>query len=80
MKKDYIEDIDTQIVDIGNQFRELRIEQGLSQAKLASLVGTQQAVISRLERGNHVPTLTNLYKIAFALGAKVKVSLKSRNS
>ena len=59
----------------GYQIARLRIQRGLTQAELASLVGTQQPSIARLENGSGKPSLSFLNKIAEALGAKVEVRL-----
>ena len=40
-----------------------RLQQGLTQAELAKMIGTKQSAISRLERGTYNPTLGFLYKI-----------------
>jgi transcriptional regulator with XRE-family HTH domain len=45
----------------------LRAELGLSQARLAELVGTQQSVISRLESGQHSAEIDILNRIAKAV-------------
>ncbi|HZF43103.1 MAG TPA: helix-turn-helix transcriptional regulator [Sphingomonadaceae bacterium] len=45
----------------------LRLSIGLSQADLASLLGTSQAAVSRLESGQQEPRLPMLRKLASAL-------------
>ena len=54
-----------------------RIAAGLSQAELAELAGTAQAVISRIERGVVSPTLDTFGKIARGLGLRPVVALES---
>jgi len=59
---------------VARQIHALRKEAGLSQRKLAELVGTQHSVISRLEDddyGGH--SLTMLRRIAAALGKRVEI-------
>ena len=56
-----------------------RIELKMSQEELAAKVGTGQAAISRLERGNANPTLASLVEIAAALEANLHVELKPKN-
>jgi len=52
-----------------------RIENGLTQAKLAKKMGTKQSAISRFEAGNSNPTMAFLYKLADALDVKIKFSI-----
>lgn len=53
-----------------------RVERGLSQEELARKVGTKQSAISRLESGTYNPTIKVLQKIAQALDAEVKISIR----
>lgn len=59
-----------------NRLIELRISQGLTQKQLAKKLGTKQSAISRLERGNLSTTLRSFYKIARALNAELKITVK----
>jgi len=52
-----------------------RIERGLTQAELASKIGTKQSAIARLESGNYNPTIRFLGKIARALRMRVSVTI-----
>src|SRR3989338_50295 len=45
-----------------------RLEKGLTQDQLASLIGTEQSSIARAESGRTYPTLGFLEKIAVAIG------------
>lgn len=56
-----------------------RIELKMSQEELAAKVGTGQAAISRLERGEANPTLASLADVAKALDADLHVTLKPRD-
>lgn len=51
--------------------KEIRVERGLSQSKLAEKTGLGQATISLLESGHHDPNLGTLNKIAAALDVPV---------
>ncbi len=51
----------------------LRMQHRLSQAELARRVGTTASVISRLERGNHLPSTETLRKIAAATGTRLVI-------
>lgn len=60
---------------------EARQNQGLTQEKLAEIVETKQASISRLENGNvdKLPSLEFLYKISKALNKKLVIKLEQDN-
>lgn len=53
--------------EIGQMVIEARIIKGITQAKLAKLVKTKQPSIARLEKGNYLPSLSFLKRIASAL-------------
>ncbi len=57
--------------EIGKMITDARIFKKLTQEKLAKLVGTRQPSIARLERGDTLPSLTFLRKIAEALGTQL---------
>lgn len=50
--------------DIGKKIKNLRLENGLSQEKLAECVNMSREHISCIERGKHMVTIDSLYKIA----------------
>jgi len=54
---------------------EKRIEQGITQTELAKRIGTKQTAISRFESGTYNPSVSFLYKVADALGAKMTVKV-----
>lgn len=59
---------------IGQMIYDIRAEAGLTQKQLAELVGTDQAVISRLEDADYEGhTMSMLRRIAKALGKRVEV-------
>jgi transcriptional regulator with XRE-family HTH domain len=51
----------------GRHLRDLRLARGLTQAQVAERCGTMVPVISNLERGMTVPTLSTLLHLASAL-------------
>jgi len=53
-----------------------RIEKGLTQGELAKKVGTKQSAISRLESGGYNPSFALLKKVAKALNADLKISIR----
>ena len=59
---------------IARQIYELRTVRGLTQKRLAELIGTQQPVIARLEDADYEGhSLAMLYRIGAALGCRVAV-------
>ena len=54
-------------LEIGQMLIEARIQKGLTQEKLAKMIGTQQSGIARAERASTLPSLSFLDKIAQAL-------------
>lgn len=64
--------------DIARKIRELREEAGLSQRKLAELVGTTASVICRLEDADYEGhSLSMLNRIAIALEKRIKIDFVS---
>jgi DNA-binding XRE family transcriptional regulator len=60
---------------LARQVIKLRVKQGITQAQLAKLVGTQQSSISRLESMTALPSLSFLQKIAEVLNARIEIRL-----
>ena len=54
----------------GLAIRQLRLEQRISQERLAYLAGLDRTYVSGIERGERNPSLSNLLKLAAALGVK----------
>lgn len=52
----------------GAAVRALRTEQGVAQEKLAHLADIERSHMGKIERGEHMPTLAIILKIARALG------------
>ena len=50
-----------------------RTEKGITQARLAEMLGTHRSNISRLERGDHNPSLDMLLKISSALSIDLNI-------
>ncbi|MEI3219752.1 MAG: helix-turn-helix transcriptional regulator [Lachnoclostridium sp.] len=53
-----------------NRLKEIRIEQGLSQAKLAEIVGVSRNTISSIETGQFSPTAKLALVLCIALDKK----------
>ena len=63
-----------QALKLAMKITELREKKGLSQQKLAKLIGTSQQAISRIESGEYEGfTLKTLEKIAEATGMRVNI-------
>lgn len=56
---------------VGERLRVLRLDAEMSQRELAARAGTHRPIISRLERGLHVPDLDELAAVARALDVDV---------
>jgi transcriptional regulator with XRE-family HTH domain len=57
---------------LGEAVRGKRREAGLTQEKLAEKAELSAIFIRRIERGKESPSMDNLFKIARALGVRVK--------
>ena len=51
-------------VNIGKNIKEKRLEQGITQSKLAKLIGVTHAAISFWENGVNIPNVLDCWKIA----------------
>lgn len=60
-------DADRVVKLLGKRIAELRLERGISQAKLATKIRSTPQWISQLERGTRSPTVHTLVKLANAL-------------
>lgn len=63
--------MDKRIEELGAAIRDVRQARGMSQAKLAAMIGTDQAAISRIENGGCGVGIASYIKIADALGVKL---------
>jgi XRE family transcriptional regulator, regulator of sulfur utilization len=52
----------------GDVVRSLRTEDGIAQETLAHLAGIERSHMGKIERGEHMPTLAMILKIARAMG------------
>jgi len=53
------------------KLHDARLKQGLSQRELGDLAGMHFVQISRIERGEQIPTAFNLYKICNVLNLSI---------
>ena len=56
---------------IGERIRELRLKSKLSQSELSTDAYLSKNQLGRLERGEHIPNIVTLYKIAKALDVNI---------
>lgn len=63
-----------------SKLAEARLEKQMSQAELASLIGTQRSNICRIESGSQNLSLDMLIKISEALGKDVNILLEERKT
>lgn len=59
------------IKTIGERIRELRLESKLSQSELSTDAYLSKNQLGRLERGEHIPNIITLLKIAGALNVNI---------
>ena len=57
----------------GQAVRAVRTEQGIAQEELASLAEVERSHMGKIERGEHMPTLAIIFKIASALDCSTAV-------
>ena len=57
----------------GAAVRALRTERGIAQESLANLAGIERSHMGKVERGEHMPTLAIIFKIAGALECSTAV-------
>ena len=62
--------------ELAERVREAREHIGVTQAELASRIGSTQPAIARLEAGGSSPSFATLRRIAAALGLELVVELR----
>ncbi|NYT25571.1 XRE family transcriptional regulator [Pusillimonas caeni] len=61
----------------GMAVRALRTERSIAQEMLANLAGIERSHLGKIERGEHMPTLAVIFKIAGALECSTAVLMTS---
>ena len=64
----------------GASVRALRTERGIAQEALANLAGIERSHVGKIERGEHMPTLAIIFKIAGALSCSTAVLMSATES
>jgi transcriptional regulator with XRE-family HTH domain len=58
-------------VAFGEALREIRMERGFSQERLAQVANLDRTYVSGIERGERNPSFTNILRLAAALDVRV---------
>jgi ribosome-binding protein aMBF1 (putative translation factor) len=66
--------------ELAERVRQARERAGLTQAELASRIGSTQPAIACLEAGGSTPSFDTLRRIAAALGLELVVALRARQA
>ena len=64
----------------GAAVRALRMERGIAQDSLAHQAGIERSHMGKIERGEHMPTLAIIFKIAGALECSTAVLMSEAES
>ena len=64
----------------GAAVRALRMERGIAQESLAHQAGIERSHMGKIERGEHMPTLAIIFKIAGALECSTAVLMSEADS
>lgn len=54
-----------------------RTRRGLTQAQLAGMIRTSHSQISRIESGEHLPSMSTLQRLATAMGSRVHIHFET---
>ena len=61
---------------IMNQLKQARVSVGMTQKKVAEIMGIEQSSVARLESGAHSPSLDMVERYAEAVGCRLKIEKK----
>ena len=67
-------------IAFGAAVREERTNQGIAQETLAHMAGIERSHMGKIERGEHMPTLAVIFKIARALDCSTAVLMAETES
>lgn len=70
------QDVDDPLPQFGSNLRKARLEQGLSQEKLAHACGLNMTHVARIERGEREPGVRTVSKLTRGLGIPATVLFK----
>ncbi len=65
---------------IAAHIRERRYELGLTQRQVADAAGTSHSYISRVEKGDHLPTLAVLQRVLAVLDLELRLTIIDRGA
>ncbi|HBK06228.1 MAG TPA: transcriptional regulator [Acetobacteraceae bacterium] len=83
LRRDLLQDPDVRaeydrlgpIFTVVGEMVDARQQAGLTQAEIASRMGTSQSVVARLENARHMPTFDMVARYAAALGRRIDIHL-----
>lgn len=75
-RKQFIDDVDHNRIDVYKAVKEIRIILGMSQKGFAEHLGISKVVVSELELGKRNPTVNTLNKIFVLFGLEVGIKRK----
>ena len=61
----------SELISLGRALRQVRLEKGISQEKLALIANVDRSYVGRVERGDNNPALLTLLRLAGALDISV---------
>ena len=64
---------------VAGQVAAYRAEHNLTQSELARRLGMKQSAISRLENGEHIPTLETLARLSRGLGVEFHIDITPKS-
>ncbi|MDD4988686.1 MAG: helix-turn-helix transcriptional regulator [Candidatus Izemoplasmatales bacterium] len=70
-QSDILTDMRIEAQKLGQNFKRIRKEKGISQGDIARTLGMDKAFISNVENGKTNPTLATIAKLAKAIGVSV---------
>lgn len=72
--------MDSEMTAIGRKLREVRAERGMSLDEAAGLTGVSKPMLGQIERGQSMPTITTLWKIATGLKLPLSAFFEKRRA
>ena len=63
--------------ELGYRLARNRMKSGLTQARVAELMGTKQPAVSRVEQGRSVPSLEWIERFVAATGRRLEVDIRA---
>ena len=71
---------EVQVMTLGERIKSCRQDSGMSQEKVAELVGVSRQAVTKWEAGQSAPNTENLFKLAEIFGTTVDLLLPSQET